>query len=259
MAQRALPKSPVFTAPMESTVLQFIQTGSAVIGYPISTLVPLVVTGVHRLIEDPNRADWSIKLERPGEDNSGPDDGLVRKTNGYLGVVADNKWFFHYRSTLESTLMKQKVDVTRHRSLLRSANSLYEECRGIAHTFAAAFDKALPGYGLLGRVLTAQSAGLDVLRILSYDQGSEIGKAHTDRNAFTFHIADSRSGLRIGEKRTPYEALPDSILVFPGDKLSRLTDGRIKPLIHDIVDTEQNATAGRWSIVYFAHIPGFIA
>lgn len=253
MAQSAIPVRP-FIAQMDPVARQFIQTGRAVIGHPVSALIPPVIAGLERLIADPARDRWMLKIERPGESDEDPDDGLVRKQDGTSKKREDNKYFFHHRFTLEANLAARGVDTSMHRDLLRACDALHAECRAISHEFGAAFDRVYPGYDLLDRLIDAEAMDLDPLRILSYDTGNEIGKAHTDKNAFTFHIAESRGGLRIGPEKTPYVALPDRILIFPGDKLGRLTGGKITPLVHDIVDSETHASTGRWSLIYFAHM-----
>lgn len=235
---------------------EFVETGRAVLDFPVAPLIPPIISGVRQLIKDPGRERWELDVRRPEEPEDEPDDGLVRKTNGYNGARKDNKWFFHYRTSLPGHLKDRGIAAAQHRTLLDSADALHRECHGLALDFARAFDAVLPGYSLEEHVADERANDLHVLRVLLYDQGSEIGKAHTDRDCFTFHVAENRPGLRTGAAREPYTAPPNRVLVFGGQKLGRLTRGRVPALEHDIVDAASNAEHGRWSIVFFNHIAG---
>jgi len=244
------------TRVIQECAREFVETGKTVLVLPVAPLIPPIIMGVRQLIQDPDRDRWELDVRRPSEPEDEPDDGLVRKTNGYNGAMKDNKWFFHYRPSLPVHLSHRGIDMARHRSLLNSADSLHRECCRLALDFARAFDAVMPGYSLEERVTDVRANDLHVLRVLLYDQGSEIGKAHTDRDCFTFHVAENRPGLRTGAAREPYAAPPNRVLVFGGQKLGRLTHGRIPALEHDIVDASDDTTRGRWSIVFFNHIAG---
>jgi 2-oxoglutarate-Fe(II)-dependent oxygenase superfamily protein len=250
MAQLALPLSA--TLLLDAAAMDVVHRGHAVIEYPVSAYIPLVLDAVDRLIEDPAAPAWGLYVPRAGCEPDDMDDGLIRRSKDYL---YDNKWFFHYRPSLKSNLIARGMDVSAHESLFRFCGMLYDVCRSLAHTFASAFDQALPGYDIAKRHADV-SDELDVLRILRYDRnvGGEIGKPHTDRDGFTFHIAETRPGLRIGDTRESYAAEKNHILVFPGQKFERVTAGRIRALPHDIVDNPAPDAESRWSVVFFAHM-----
>lgn len=233
------------------------EQGHAVFTDHISHFFPPLIEGFQKLIADPDREKWSLNTLRVGSDPREPDDGLIRKEKGLYGKAQDNKWFFHYRRSLEDRLQEHGVDTTMHTFFLDRARELHLHCHHMMKAIGLALDGLHPDLEFARHLTEAEDADLNVLRLLSYDKGSDIGKAHTDLSALTFHLAESRPGLRIGsEPRQPYKAEPNKILVFNSIKIQRLSKGRLPAVPHDIVDDDIAATEGRWSVVYFAHFPG---
>ncbi len=230
---------------------EFIRRGRTNVPLVSSSLAREAVTGIRRLIEDPDRDRWTLEISRDGEPDDEPDDGLIRKTSSG-GEDKDDKWLFHYRSSLRSHLADYSVHTSAHEDLLTVCTRLHAICLEQALTFADAFDGALPGHDLVRRIRDA--GDLHVLRILRYDRGIHIARAHTDRACLTLQIAESRPALRLGDTRESFRSVPDEALLFAGQKLERLTRGLIPALVHDVVDPTNGTAEDRWAVIFFAHI-----
>ncbi len=235
----------------------FTETGRAVLPLAVSTYIPVVLSGVRRLIADPQRESWELYIPRETAPVDDPDDGLIRKNKTYEGETADNKWFFHFRPSLAGHLAARGISIAGYEDLFEASLRIYEACQSLVEDFAACFDEAYPEYCLAERMRHPMARELAPLRVLAYDRGGVIARPHTDRDALTLQVAESRPGLRTGEQRTAYVATPDTALLFAGRKFEALTDRKFRAMLHDVEDvddTDQPALEGRMSIVFFSHI-----
>lgn len=235
----------------------FTETGRAVLPLAMSTYIPTVLSGVRRLIADPRRESWELYIPRQTAPVNDADDGLIRKNKTYEGETADNKWFFHFRPSLAGHLAAKDISIVGYEDLFEASLHIYEACQSLIEEFAACFDEAYPEYDLVERMRHPIARELAPLRVLAYDRGRVIARPHTDRDALTLQVAESRSGLRTGEQRTPYVATPNTALLFAGRKFEVLTGKKFRAMPHDVEDIEdigQDAVEGRMSIVFFSHI-----
>lgn len=237
-----------------SAVAEFLRTGRARLPLATSHIVPRVIAAVAKLIQDPARDAWGLYVPRPAAEPGDKDDGLIRRSQQYVGdPTTDNKWFFHFRLTLKKDLEAAGVDTSGHEDLFDACQELFTINLGGALAFADAYDLQAPGLDLKHRLLTAVEP--HVLRVLFYDQGAMMARPHIDRDALTLHVAESRPGLRIGPERERYVTSPDEALIFPGRKFAELTGGKVPALLHDVLDDSVGAITNeqRWSIVFFTH------
>ncbi|MFZ2804644.1 MAG: 2OG-Fe(II) oxygenase family protein [Patescibacteria group bacterium] len=248
----------------EQGVAEFVQTGRTVLNLPHPPCIQAAVDGVRALISSPERDQWTFFVPRHGEPNDEPDDGLVRKGKTHTYEKTDNKWFFHYRPSLRGHLAKHNVQTDSYGEMLLAAGDyLHRYYENMVLRIADALDLHLPGYRIPDLMRHEAGRSVNVLRILAYDQGCAatnvnniVARPHTDRDFLTFHIANSRDGLHLGPEREPYAVQPGKLLAFAGQKLERLTRGHIKAVQHDVQDPDGAAPDGRWSMVFFSHIPG---
>ena len=235
----------------------FTESGRAVLPLAASSYIPVVMNGVRRLIADPQRESWELYIPRETAPVNDPDDGLIRKNKTYEGETVDNKWFFHFRPSLAGHLAVRDISIMGYEDLFEASLRIYEACQCLIEDFAVCFDEAYPEYGLAERMRHPMARELAPLRVLAYDCGRVIARPHTDRDALTLQVAESRPGLRTGEQRTPYVAAPDTALLFAGRKFEVLTGKRFRAMLHDVEDieaVERDTVEGRMSIVFFGHI-----
>lgn len=249
----ALPISVPDQARISRGVADFIHTGRAMLPLPVFHLVPQAVAAMRCLICDPSRESWRLCVPRRGVEPDDADDGLIRRSKTYEGEATDDKWFFHWRPSLRSHLAARGVDISAYEDFFEICGLIFSTCVNLSLAFASDFDLRCPGYDLSKRIGTAVAEDLHVLRILAYDVGTTIARPHTDRSLLTFHIAESRPGLRLGEERELYVASHADVLLFPGRKLQNLTRGRFPALVHDVIDVTSERQC-RWSIVFFTHV-----
>lgn len=237
---------------------ELLRSGKAHIHLPVRSEVAATIPLFLAFLAEPEeyKLQWTFNFQRPGDDGE-PDDGYVRRDGG----THDYKAFFHYRPALQAALHNRGVDLRSHERFLAKCGLLFRDCDSTMKLFAAALDSILPGFSMRERLSQPAAEELHVLRLLYYDKpravGGVIGKAHTDRAFMTIHVDESHPGLRFGASRELYRAQPDHSLIFPSDKASRLTRGRLAALEHVITDEHDGVTGAlpnRWSMVYFAHI-----
>lgn len=228
---------------------------------PAFQLHPTVIAGVKQLIQDPNRLAWSLFITRPGEPNDDRDDGLIRKGKQYRGQAVDNKWFFHWRPTLAGLLAERGVSIEGYEEFFEACRFLHTTYLDLVEKIALEFDRQCPGFDLHRRMTTQLGRDIAVLRVIVYDRGGAIhntdniiARQHTDRDCITLHVAEGRPGLHIGAEREPYVVQPNKMLAFAGQKLERLTKGRLTALPHDVKDVETDDAEQRWAMVFFSHI-----
>lgn len=200
-----------------------------------------------RLSRD-EQARWMLHEPRDPKYDE-PDDGAIRKEPPH-----DWKLYFHYRRDLEALLHARRgIALTwGQRKWFRQMERIWKACTCALHGYARELDRLAPGYDFEQRAL--QWEHLNVLRLLRYvPHAGTLAKWHTDRDAITFHIAESAQGLRstrgweVVEQKTPQAP---EVLVFAGDQLDQITHGAIQRCHHAVEDTT-GGTRERFAMVFF--------
>jgi len=243
-----------------AAVEKLLNDGRAVIPFSHS-YIPGAVHGWDQFLTEPQERKDQFTIDAEGMGD--PDDGYIHRTGALRadGVYDDRKEFFHYRHRLTPRLARKGVPLDPHRAWINhSLDKLHLQCASASRMIATALDHRLTGYCFAERVAAAPASSMSVLRLISYDLCGVrttllIGKRHVDKCFLTLHIADERPGLILGQETRPYRANTNTALVFFGDKAGRLTDDRLTPLSHEVVNTSESTDIiSRWSIVYFCHI-----
>jgi hypothetical protein len=259
----ALPAPMQTDSSFERSVAEFIRTGRAVFDLPHPPCIQTAIDGFLRLITDPKRGDWSLFIPRRGEHNDEADDGLIRRSKSYASETTDNKWFFHYRPSLRLLLRARGVSAKDYEEMLVACEYLFQYYENFTRQLAEEFDQQVPNVRLSEKMQHDAALAVNVLRLLAYDPGDTptntdhvVARPHTDRDCITVHIDENRPGLHLGQERVPYIVRPGKALAFAGKKLERLTRSGIPAVIHDVQDPHGTDPVGRWSMVFFSHIPG---
>ena len=194
--------------------------------------------------------DWKIVTPRDPEDPAA-DDGFVRKDE------TDRKIYFHFRPDLETLLFRQRdIRLTpAEEAWFAACLDIHQACSRALLELAQEMDELRPGYDLAERA--RRGAWLNVLRIMRYDAGYEtIGRMHTDRNAMSFHIAESHPGFETVhgfETKHWTSPHPPQVLAFTGKNLERITRGAVRALWHGAKD-QRASSEPRWVMVFFGHL-----
>ncbi len=254
-----------------NAVREFLDAGRTFIRLPESSrLAREVSEGFARFIDTVPpalRREWTFNVPGNEDPDGKPDDGYLerhgeRKVNGGR---FDDKFIFHFRPRLWNLLREREVYPCGWMfDWLEAYDALWNLCYRAADSLLAELDREMAGYDLLTRFRAASE--LHVIRTLLYsERGVEdplvVGKAHTDRNLLTLQVAESRPGLRIYPKGSdssglaiPYEAEPDFVLAFPGQKFEALVGpDKVQAIWHDIVNADPVAPK-RSSVIFFAHV-----
>lgn len=191
---------------------------------------------------------WEVHVPRDPKHDE-PDDGAIRKSG------QDHKLYFHYRPDVEQ-LLKEKNGVTLspdQQEWLKYMRQVWDACADAHLEYARKLDHHCPGYEFEKRAERSQH--LSCLRILKYElRAGTLAKEHTDRDAVTFHLDESLPGLYttrgdvVRQEESP--ALPN-VLVFAGDQIAEITQGKVPACIHGVKDTT-NGKRVRFASVFFA-------
>ena len=198
------------------------------------------------------RPAWTFNVPRDPEYDE-PDDGIIEKH----GV--NRKVYLHYRADLQQLLDKRGIVLTNwQREWLESCGHLYSVCMNSMRRLAVILDALWPGFDFAKRESRYRSQ--HVLRVLKYDPSqSQLAKAHSDRSAITFRIAESHPGFYAmeGWNRRFYDApTTPEVDCFAGDQLERITRGGIRRVWHGADDSTGGAEA-RFAVVFFGKMyPG---
>lgn len=258
---------------------EFMKNGYTFLSLPGSfALAEKASRGFARLLDElpPEKWEtWAFNVEGNEDPDQKPDDGIlirkgeIKKNGGRF----DDKVIFHYRPRLPGLLMDRDITLKPWMMVwLGECRNLHDVCFQALCTLTAALDREYPGFGFEDRVRDRRAWNVHAIRFLLYSERGVtdpriVGKGHSDRNFITLQLAESRPGLRIFPDRgpidaatkkpsylgepVPYEASPDTVLTFPGDKFEAVT-GRFA-LWHDIVNNDPVAPK-RWSAIFFSHI-----
>lgn len=186
---------------------------------------------------------WELHLPRDPEYDE-PDDGAIRKQD------KDWKLFFHYRSDLKDQLSKRGMELSPwQHEWFEDMQRLLSVCSEALIAYAERIDAICPGHDFTKRAKRARH--LNLLRTLKYvPRKGVLAKQHTDRDAITFHMAESAPGLRVmSGKELPSPVAPQ-VLVFPGDQIERITRGALRACSHSVIDMTGGAEE-RFAMVFF--------
>ncbi|OGZ97123.1 MAG: hypothetical protein A3J10_00060 [Candidatus Sungbacteria bacterium RIFCSPLOWO2_02_FULL_54_10] len=256
--ERTVATTITLSAAVLARAQELVACGKVVIPFPTQALVPPVIEGWRRFVDEPEKykIGWTARLK--GEIRRRPSSGWTRRdgTQRDDGVYDDKKQIFHFHPLLIPWLAKHAVEYTKYTHWLHlHVPRLYDACRATARTYAAALDAVLPGYSFYDRLCEEDSECLHRLRLLAYDEETAAGKGHFDISFLTIHIAESHPGLRMGDERTLFVARPGEALLFFGEKAERLTSGKVKASWHEVTDERPAGdTSSRCSAIYFGHI-----
>jgi isopenicillin N synthase-like dioxygenase len=190
---------------------------------------------------------WGFVTAYPGEKRE-KDGGAVRKRR------TDWKLFFHFRPDVRKELRSRHgIQLNQwQREWFDYMEWIWNTCT--AHHFACAreMDRLLPGYDFHERAQHSMQA--NCLRSLLYDpREGVVATRHTDRDALTQHIAESAPGLWAGngKRMRPYRSpMTPQVLVFPGDQLALITNGKTHATEHQVEDTTDGKHQ-RFAMVFF--------
>ncbi len=241
-------------------VAEFLSSGRVEVDFEAGDLPNRIARGFEQFLKGKSledRMQWAFDLGVVDEHgNSDYDTGYARKSGGPY----DRKDIFHYKIILDALLKERKIETGRHEPWLRDLQELFSLSFMKILEFARSFDADSPGLDLSRRILDPAAMAMHALRALHYDQrgrdetdSAQIGKPHTDKNFLTLHVAESAPGMRMGDNHELYRAAPHTALIFTGDKMGRLSEGKIPALLHD-VRSDGMTQGSRWSIVFFCHI-----
>lgn len=241
----------------------YIKEGRAIFPLLWTDKVAQLIEEFRKLCSHPleYRKRFMIPTPDPEDPDLQPDNGYLRKDGERKanGEYWDKKDVWHYRPCMWSWYLRNGTDISPHRILLESSHTIFLRCMQLQKEFLRALDCKMPGYNFTSLARTPYTLAKHVLRVILYDPsppGQKIlGKSHRDRCNLTFHIADARPGLRIGEEKILHKVQPDTALVFPGKYAEILTGGKLKALQHEIWEEEPGTPDRRWSIVFFGQIP----
>ena len=238
----------------------FVSEGKTILPLLWSDVVPKLMKEFKLICSLPleYRERYTIPIPDEDDPDKQADNGYLRKDGRAKpsGGYWDKKDIWHYRPWHWSWYQRNNVDISAHRVLFELSQVVFLRCLRLQRQFLKALDSVMPGYNFTSLARSEYAFAKHVLRLALYDQAEsnqrELGKPHRDRNFITFHIADSRPGLRTGEDKTLYVAEPDTILVFPSVHAERITGGKLKALEHGVWEEEDPDVADRrWSIIFF--------
>ncbi len=139
---------------------------------------------------------------------------------------------------------------------------LQSESTLLCYEIAERFDRLLPGYNFMARMLEAEC--LSRLRLLRYlCDGTEPGIAqrHRDQCFLTIHIRSDRPQLWLANRdntqiiENAQETRDDSVLMFLGRKCWEITRGKLDGIVHGVLDPTfgQEGRSPRHTVVSFHH------
>jgi len=195
---------------------------------------------------------WEIEVPRDPKFPE-PDDGAVFKKRSDKKL--DDKWYLHFRPELARLLREMRgIRLTPwQEEWFGHLNQLWHAAERAHLEYATAVDQLQPEVQFverIGRIGTDQH----VLRLLRYEPHSgTIAEWHADRNATTFHMAESAPGLRV---KKGWDVIPQAspeppeVLVFSGDQLAKVTQNSV-PAVHHVVVDSTGGLEERFAMVFF--------
>ncbi len=222
---------------------ELIDRGMVTIPFPRKEIfVTRAITAFEKLLHQPYRPRFT--------DRDGIELGYVRRDDN------EHKTMFQFRPTLLDLVREGEMDslVERCEDIL----PLFVACEETMLAFVSALDTVVPGFGL--RILASHpsSRARNLLRIVQYDRekpGREIAVWHRDISFLTLHVDESYPALcvQLGGKDRMYRSIPETGLVFPGEKVHRAFP-RLRPLRHAAIENRNPLAANRWAIVFFFNL-----
>jgi len=172
----------------------------------------------------------------------------------------DEKEYFHYnRYVADAFGALMDEDDRRIKNFLDSAEKIYLEAERHASEFLESAELHFPG--VYEKFFPKNKDPHFYLRFLKYNtmgKGEFLAKGHYDQGAFTFALAESAPGLRIGSHDSDLcevEHRDGQLIFMPALQLQDFLSPDFSPAWHDVVQSSDNtysADAARWAIVFFA-------
>jgi hypothetical protein len=179
-----------------------------------------------------------------------------QKSKGH--TYNDQKSFFHYHPKLKQKYSKEIEADPVLKDFISRANKIWHAVYDATDQMLKRLDAKYPG--VYDKVLKTDSPHI-ILRFLKYDirtPGKYLAKPHYDAGSFTFALAESGPGLRIGscpDDLKPIAHHDRQAVFFLGANIAQLiTPDSLKPGWHDVVQMGEKPadnTYARWAIVAF--------
>lgn len=174
----------------------------------------------------------------------------------------DFKEYFHYHPDAE-VMFAQYAKDPKVRALFDEAAVIYQEAGAAVEEVIRSLTDEFPD---IHEMFFPKDKPMErILRFLKYDnrgEGQFLARGHYDRGGCTLALAESAPGLRIGKDEaslTPIVHQDKTAIFMPSFHFSALTDGKILPAWHDVVQASGDtvsSSAARWAVVYFVNAPG---
>lgn len=178
-------------------------------------------------------------------------------------IYNDSKEFFHYHPAILEKYPEYIKENEVVKNFLDEADSIWRHVDLILKHIFSEFDKKFTG--VYSSIFDTENPHI-VVRFLQYnwnESGKFLAKPHFDAGAFTFAIAESCPGLRIGSCPDDIELVKHqdskAIFMLSSNYIKLIDDNELKPAWHDVVQMDE-ANIGkefaRWAIVVFIDAHG---
>lgn len=209
-------------------------------------------------LPDAEKRRWDFR-DAAGKSNDGwmSRDGRSVPYVATRGVVKkDQKDWWHWSPRMHE-LMRERGLFEFYRDFTEASEACWQFHQRAWLEVLEVLDEMAPGKQLAMLAKHPSSQRMCTLRLIVYRpvaSGEEMADWHPDRSDATFHIANSRAGLRVGPKEILWEPDPDDILFFAGEKARRSMG--VSALMHGARETAllADAVVPRWTVVQFLHI-----
>ena len=227
---------------------------------PISDMVAKAMIDFKKFLnlEVSERKQWTFDVDRVLNPQIGyvPREGAV---NPMTGHPYDFKDVFHYDPSLPGRATERGLNVSDWREWLDILERLYGEEEMLCRQALKELEMENPKLHAEGRV--RKIGNTHVLRLLHYhmkvgDTGV-LGRGHIDEWLFTVNLGENAPGLKVGEPGNTHfiKRGTDTVILYPGRKAERLTDGALKALYHEIVGAQPNQNSDdRFAVTFFFDI-----
>lgn len=196
--------------------------------------------------EKHRRSDVGYKSRKPEDD-----------------IYNDSKEFFHYHPAILKKYPEYIKENKVVKSFLDEADSIWRHVDLILKHIFSEFDKKFTG--VYSSIFDTENPHI-VVRFLQYnwnESGKFLAKPHFDAGAFTFAIAESCPGLRIGSCPDDIELVKHqdskAIFMLSSNSIKLIDDNELKPAWHDVVQMDETNIGkefARWAIVVFIDAHG---
>ena len=210
-----------------------------------------------KVTELPDEVKYHIDTRLPVRHRRG-DLGLKHRDPNE-GIYNDRKDFFHYHPLIwtqyEAFIESQPVV----RDFLNQAHTIWETIYEMTQQIMVQLDQAFPG--TMDKIFAVEHPHI-LLRFLRYDwvdaSSEYLAKPHFDAGAFTFAIAESCQGLRIGTGPDDLELIDQhenqALFMVASNAKKTIGTDDLAPGWHDVIqldETQIGKPFSRWAVVAF--------